>query len=133
MPAGQTGERYKNYQHVSYVCKYGKNETKEHACSKVQFYIPQGEVELRRYIDDDCLEDIIEWETGGTWSPTIWNGRGSGAYGLPQALPAHKMRSAGEDYMWNPITQIRWMRWYVNARYGNACNARAFKITYGWY
>jgi hypothetical protein len=130
---GQAGERYKNYQHAQYVCTNGKNGVKRHACKHVHKYIPRGEAALRAYINDDCLEDIIEWETGGAWSTTIWNGRGSGAYGLPQALPASKMRSHGADYMTNPITQISWMRSYVNARYGGSCNARAFKIRNGWY
>lgn len=95
--------------------------------------IPRTEAELRAYINDDCLEDIIEWETAGTWSPTIWNGQGSGAYGLPQALPGSKMASAGADWATNPITQIKWMYGYVNSRYGGSCNARAFKIANGWY
>lgn len=95
--------------------------------------IPYGEAALRAYINDDCLEDIIEWETAGSWDVQEWNDAGSGAYGLPQALPASKMASFGSDYMTNPITQIRWMRHYVNERYGGSCSARAFKINNGWY
>lgn len=99
--------------------------------------IPIGEAQLRAYINDDCLEDIIEWETGGTWDVTIDYGFGHGnvyeAYGLPQAKPGTKMSSAGSDWRTNPKTQIRWMRNYVNERYGSSCNARAFKINNGWY
>ena len=95
--------------------------------------IPRTESELRAYINDDCLEDIIEWETAGTWSTTVYNYSGSGAYGLPQALPGHKMASHGADWATNPKTQIAWMRSYVNGRYGGSCNARAYKIAHGWY
>ena len=43
----------------------------------------------------------------------VWNYQGSGAYGIPQALPASKMASAGADYMTNPATEIRWGLGYV--------------------
>ena len=32
----------------------------------------------------------------------------SGAYGIPQSLPAAKMAAAGADWQTNPATQIRW-------------------------
>ena len=38
--------------------------------------------------------------------------------GLCQSMPAHKMRSAGADYMTNPVTQLRWCNWYAHWRYG---------------
>lgn len=133
MPTGQTGEKYKNYQHAKYVCNNGKNGSQKRACKNLHRYFPRGEAALRAYINDDCLEDIIEWETAGTWSTTVYNYQGSGAYGLPQALPGHKMASAGADWRTNPLTQIRWMYGYVNGRYGGSCNARAFKIRNGWY
>lgn len=43
---------------------------------------------------------------------------GSGAYGIPQALPGYKMAEMGNDWETNPVTQIRWMIQYVNGRYG---------------
>lgn len=43
----------------------------------------------------------------------------SGAYGIPQALPGGKMRSAGADWMTNPGTQIKWGLGYVKDRYGS--------------
>ena len=95
--------------------------------------IPTGETELRAYINDDCLEEIIDRETADTWSVTIYNYAGSGAYGLPQALPGHKMASAGADWQTNPKTQIAWMRGYVNSRYGGSCNALAHHNSQGWY
>ena len=66
---------------------------------------------------------IISHESG--WNPTATNPNG-GAYGLPQSLPADKMASAGSDWRTNPITQLRWMKGYINGRYGSADNARAY-------
>lgn len=42
----------------------------------------------------------------------------SGAYGIPQALPGNKMASVGADWETNPVTQIKWMKKYVENRYG---------------
>ncbi len=78
-----------------------------------------------------CLADIVKHEDG-TWDPYRTNPY-SGAYGIPQALPGSKMASAGADWRWNRITQVRWMISYVNARYGSACQAAAFRTDRGWY
>ena len=95
--------------------------------------ILSGESEIRAYVNDDCLEEIIDRETAGTWSPTIYNYQGSGAYGLPQALPGHKMSSAGADWRTNPKTQIEWMRRYVIERYGGSCSALSYHNANGNY
>ena len=95
--------------------------------------VPVGEEELRAWINDDCLEEIVDRETADTWSPTVYNYSGSGAYGLPQALPGHKMASAGSDWLTNPKTQILWMRGYVLSRYGGSCSALAHHNANGWY
>lgn len=65
-----------------------------------------------------CLARIIDLEGSG-WNPRQYNTGGSGAYGLPQALPGSKMSVAGRDWRTNPYTQIRWMRMYVVERYGS--------------
>ena len=70
--------------------------------------------------DAGCLDDIIERESGGSVHATNPN---SGAYGIPQALPAAKMASAGPDWQTNPVTQVRWMVQYVDTAYGGACGA----------
>ncbi|MFF0632345.1 transglycosylase SLT domain-containing protein [Nocardia sp. NPDC004151] len=57
----------------------------------------------------------------------------SGAYGLPQALPAHKMFSEGPDWMFNPLTQLRWAYRYMVERYGSPNNAWAFWQAHNWY
>lgn len=72
----------------------------------------------------ECLAAIIDREDPG-WSPTRWNTQGSGAYGLPQALPGSKMASAGADWATNPYTQIRWAHSYATTRYGSDCSAWA--------
>ena len=58
---------------------------------------------------------------------------GSGAYGIPQALPGSKMASAGGDWKTNPVTQIRWMIGYVTGRYGGWSQAWAFWSSHHWY
>lgn len=63
----------------------------------------------------------------------LWNGESgwrwnalnasSGAYGIPQALPATKMASAGPDWRTNPRTQMTWGLDYIASRYGSPANA----------
>jgi hypothetical protein len=67
-----------------------------------------------------CLDEL--WQRESNFRPTVANRR-SGAYGIPQALPASKMASAGKDWRSNPVTQIQWGLGYISARYGNPCNA----------
>lgn len=53
----------------------------------------------------------------------------SGAYGIPQSLPASKIAHCGDD----PICQIKWMQDYVNRRYGGWAGAVAHSNSRGWY
>ena len=73
---------------------------------------------------------IINHESG--WNPKAQN-PSSSAYGIGQALPPSKMASFGSDYMTNPITQLKWMKSYVNGRYGGIKNAYAFWKKHHWY
>jgi hypothetical protein len=77
-----------------------------------------------------CAAQLITRESG--WNVHARN-PSSGAYGLPQALPGSKMATAGADWRTNPVTQLRWMRSYVAARYGGACAALAHSHATGWY
>ena len=78
--------------------------------------------------------------TNATWlinkesgcNPNAVN-KSSGAYGIPQSLPAGKMASAGSDWETNPVTQIRWMQSYVMARYGSWSAAVQFHKINHWY
>ncbi|UGT39351.1 transglycosylase SLT domain-containing protein [Nocardia yamanashiensis] len=57
----------------------------------------------------------------------------SGAYGLAQALPAHKMSSEGVDWLINPMTQLRWAYRYMVQRYGSPNAAWEFWQANHWY
>jgi hypothetical protein len=79
-----------------------------------------------------CLAAIVHREDP-SWSPTRYNQGGSGAYGIPQALPGWKMATAGADWRTNGITQVKWMIGYVKAKYGSACSAWAYwKVHYSY-
>ncbi|WNC19905.1 tape measure protein [Lactiplantibacillus plantarum] len=73
---------------------------------------------------------VISQESG--WQVHATN-PSSGAYGLPQSLPANKMASAGSDWRNNPITQLKWMKSYVDSRYGGMNQALAYRSRVGWY
>ncbi|MDT2614379.1 aggregation-promoting factor C-terminal-like domain-containing protein [Enterococcus dongliensis] len=77
-----------------------------------------------------AINYIVNHES--SWNPSATN-PSSGAYGLPQSLPASKLASAGSDWRTNPITQLRWMRNYVNERYGGANGALSFWKAHNWY
>lgn len=77
-----------------------------------------------------CLNKL--WTGESNWRPMAKNRR-SGAYGIPQALPGHKMRSAGNDWKTNPDTQIRWGVKYIKIKYQTPCKALKFKRNRGWY
>jgi hypothetical protein len=71
------------------------------------------------------------WTRESGWR---WNAANpSGAYGIPQSLPASKMAAAGADYLTNPETQIRWGLGYIKATYGGPDNAWAHELSHGWY
>ena len=68
----------------------------------------------------NCLVNLWTGESDWRWSAT---NASSGAYGIPQSLPANKMSQFGADYRTNPLTQIKWGLWYIEMSYGNPCNA----------
>lgn len=77
-----------------------------------------------------CLEQLWTKESG--WSHNAHNSS-SGAHGIPQSMPGHKMSSAGADWATNPRTQIRWGLQYLASRYGNPCGGWAHFQRAGWY
>lgn len=84
----------------------------------------------------NCLVPLITRENGNppaSWNPTQWNRSGSGAFGLPQALPGSKMAAAGSDWATNPATQVRWMTKYLRDRYGSPCAGDRFQRSRGYY
>jgi hypothetical protein len=77
-----------------------------------------------------CLDSLWERESG--WNPAAENPT-SGAFGIPQALPAAKMASAGADWATDAATQIRWGLSYIRSTYGSPCGAWAHEEADGWY
>jgi hypothetical protein len=63
---------------------------------------------------------IALWNGESGWNPRALN-KSSGAYGIPQALPASKMDAYGNRN--DPTVQIRWGLDYIRSRYGNPANA----------
>lgn len=66
-----------------------------------------------------CLVSLWNGESG--WRVDAYNP--SGAYGIPQSLPASKMATFGGDYLTNPVTQVKWGLDYIARSYGTPCNA----------
>jgi hypothetical protein len=67
-----------------------------------------------------CLNKLFNKESG--WNAHAEN-KGSGAYGIPQALPGSKMGSVASDWKTNPATQIKWGLGYIKGRYHSPCGA----------
>ncbi len=77
-----------------------------------------------------CLDPLWEHESG--WSVSAYNA-GSGAFGIPQALPGSRMASAGPDWQTDAATQITWGLGYIKGTYGSPCGAWAHEQATGWY
>jgi hypothetical protein len=77
-----------------------------------------------------CL--VALWNKESGWRVNAYN-KGSGAYGIPQALPGNKMGSVGADWETNPATQIAWGLGYIGGRYGTPCGAWGHSQAKGWY
>ncbi len=77
-----------------------------------------------------CLDKLWKRESG--WNYKALNS-GSGAYGIPQALPGSKMASIASDWKTNPATQIKWGLGYIEGRYDSPCGAWNHSESVGWY
>lgn len=77
-----------------------------------------------------CLDKLFTKESG--WNHKARN-QSSGAYGIPQALPASKMATYGSDYLTNPVPQIKWGLNYIERRYDTPCGAWSFWQSHNWY
>jgi resuscitation-promoting factor RpfB len=78
----------------------------------------------------ECLLQLWGHESG--WRVNAQNS-GSGAYGIPQALPGNKMAAFGADWQTNPATQIAWGLSYIGGRYSTPCGAWSSWQAQGWY
>lgn len=75
-----------------------------------------------------CLVTLWSRESG--WAVHKANYAGSGAYGIPQALPGSKM---GPGWETEADVQIRWGLKYIKGRYGSPCEALAHSDAVNWY
>lgn len=79
----------------------------------------------------ECLK--VLWTRESHWNYKARNPHG-GAYGIPQAYPAEKMKKYGADYRHNPVVQVLWGLDYINRRYDNdACLALKHHNRRGFY
>lgn len=77
-----------------------------------------------------CLENL--WQRESQWNYQASN-PGSGATGIPQALPGSKMASFGTDWQTNATTQIKWGLDYIARGYGTPCGAWGHSESFNWY
>ncbi|MEN2741142.1 phospholipase [Microbacterium sp. X-17] len=77
-----------------------------------------------------CLLSL--WNRESSWNYQAYNA-GSGAAGIPQALPGSKMASVGSDWETNATTQIQWGLRYIAGSYGTPCGAWGHSQSTGWY
>ena len=80
--------------------------------------------------DWDCLVKL--WTRESSW---LWyaENASSGAYGIPQSLPADKMAAFGANYRDDAAVQIDWGLWYIAQRYGSPSKAWQNSEQIGWY
>ncbi len=77
-----------------------------------------------------CLVKL--WTRESHWNHKAHN-RGSGAHGIPQAMPGNKMAKYGSDWRTNPRTQIKWGLHYIKSVYGSPCGAWSHWTSHHWY
>ncbi|AIV39774.1 coiled-coil domain-containing protein [Curtobacterium sp. MR_MD2014] len=79
-----------------------------------------------------CLVSLWNQESG--WRANALNAS-SGAYGIPQSLPASKMAVAGADWRTNAATQVNWGLAYIHDAYGSPCAAwnHEMSVNPHWY
>jgi hypothetical protein len=75
-----------------------------------------------------CLHKL--WDNESGWAVHARTGR---AYGIPQAYPGKRMRSAGADWRTSGRTQVKWGLNYIRGRYGTPCHALTFQDRNGYY
>jgi len=73
-----------------------------------------------------CLQNLWNKESG--WRVNAANG--SGAYGIPQALPGYKM---GVGWKTDPTAQINWGLTYIKGRYKTPCGAWSYWQAHKYY
>lgn len=77
-----------------------------------------------------CLDHLWTKESGWKYNAKDAD---TEAYGIAQALPAWRMKSAGADWKTNPATQIVWGLGYIKERHKSPCLAWEHHKQQGWY
>lgn len=107
--------------------------------------LPAGGSSAKNKAIGRALAAAYGWSTGAQWSALValwtresgWDNHirnpSSGAYGIPQALPASKMGALANPPVSSAGAQIRWGLSYIKQRYGNPVNAEAHEQANGWY
>ncbi|MEN3534030.1 transglycosylase SLT domain-containing protein [Microbispora sp. ZYX-F-249] len=138
---GQTGETERTAESVRPVTHLGVWTTRA-AAQPPRFRRAPAKVRSKAYAfrlvtrrtwsgqQFQCLDSL--WTRESNWDHRAYN-QGSGAYGIPQALPGHKMGYAGNDWRFNPQTQIKWGLRYIKGRYGSPCGAWGHFRSHNWY
>jgi hypothetical protein len=103
--------------------------------SRERDFVEYAKQKINNSDEFKCFDELMHRES--SWrtrkDPQFADNPRSSAYGIPQALPGHKMKSAGADWRTNPVTQIRWAISYIEERYETPCKALAFHNRKGWY
>jgi len=103
--------------------------------SRARHYIDYAKQKINDDEQFKCFDEIMKRES--SWrtrkDPQYADNPNSSAYGIPQALPGHKMLSAGTDWKTNPVTQIKWAISYIEERYETPCQAKKHHDRKGWY
>jgi hypothetical protein len=81
---------------------------------------------------DQMMFLIPLWNQESGWNRLARN-PSSGAYGIPQALPASKMGAAANPPTSSAAAQINWGLGYIKGRYGSPASAEAHEHAYNWY
>lgn len=122
-------QKKQNQEQIKSTTNSGSNTSN---LSSLQSYAHDLVINSYGWSEEDFNSLINLWNKESGWNPNSHNSS-SGAHGIPQALPASKMASEGEDYYTNGETQIRWGLKYIKERYGSPSNAWAAFQSKGWY
>lgn len=67
------------------------------------------------------------------WRYNVWNQQGSSAYGLCQTLLSIYRGEISDDFMHNPVAQLKWCHQYAQQRYGGWHDAYHFWLRNKWW
>lgn len=67
-----------------------------------------------------------------SWNYKAVNAQTS-ATGLPQSIPSYWRDTWAEDFKDNPVSQLKWQKWYIEDRYGSYAKAFEFWKRNNWY